>query len=176
MFRKSISVWMYLSEPHGISKPYATRRLWYIDWCARYGKYLWTSTLFGYSLATMWSISCTGLHSYQQGSIVPWPHPEKNPKWDQPHIFHIPLWKVSPCKFTTNVWHGGETWGVWRWSFPWKKKIENINNLLIDVQNYPSFRGFLGCVRVIVLKWVKLETQLAILGPRRGHALRNNKE
>jgi hypothetical protein len=59
---------------------------------------------------------------------------------------------------------------------PGKKKFEHRNKLLIDVQNYPSFRGFLGCVRVIVLKWVKLETQLAILGPRRGHALRNNKE
>jgi hypothetical protein len=36
--------------------------------------------------------------------------------------------------------------------------------------------GFLGCVRAIVFKRDKLETQLAILGPRRGHALKNDQE
>jgi hypothetical protein len=36
--------------------------------------------------------------------------------------------------------------------------------------------GFLGRVRVIFLKKYKLKTQLAILGPRRGHALKNDQE
>jgi hypothetical protein len=36
--------------------------------------------------------------------------------------------------------------------------------------------GFLGRARVIFLKRDKLETQLAILGPRRGHALKNDQE
>jgi hypothetical protein len=36
--------------------------------------------------------------------------------------------------------------------------------------------GFLGHVREIFLKRDKLETQLAILGPRRGHALKNDQE
>jgi hypothetical protein len=34
--------------------------------------------------------------------------------------------------------------------------------------------GFLGCVRVIVFKRDKLETQLSILRTRRGHALKKN--
>jgi hypothetical protein len=32
--------------------------------------------------------------------------------------------------------------------------------------------GFLGCARAIVFKRDKIETQLAILGPHRGHALK----
>jgi hypothetical protein len=36
--------------------------------------------------------------------------------------------------------------------------------------------GFLGHVRVIFLKRDKIETQLSILGPRRGHALKNDQE
>jgi hypothetical protein len=36
--------------------------------------------------------------------------------------------------------------------------------------------GFLGRARVIFLKRDKLETQLSILGPRRGHALKNDQE
>ena len=36
-------------------------------------------------------------------------------------------------------------------------------------------RGFLGCARVIFLKRDKIETQLAILGPCRGHALKTIK-
>ena len=121
------------AEPHGISKPEVVQSLWYPTWCASYGKYLWTPTLFGSSLAAVWSISCTGLHSYQHGNIVPWPHPQKNPKWDRPRIFQIPLWKFSPSKFPTNVWHGGEPWGVRRWSFHCRKKFEQRNNLLIDL-------------------------------------------
>jgi hypothetical protein len=37
-------------------------------------------------------------------------------------------------------------------------------------------RGFLGSARVIFLKRDKLETQLAILGPRQGHVLKNDQE
>jgi hypothetical protein len=37
-------------------------------------------------------------------------------------------------------------------------------------------RVFLGHVRAIVLKRDKLETQLSILRPRRGHALKNDQE
>jgi hypothetical protein len=36
--------------------------------------------------------------------------------------------------------------------------------------------GFLGHARAIVLKRDKLETQLSILRPRQGHALKNNQE
>jgi hypothetical protein len=36
--------------------------------------------------------------------------------------------------------------------------------------------GFLGCAREIVLKRDKLETQLSILGPHQGHALKNDQE
>jgi hypothetical protein len=36
--------------------------------------------------------------------------------------------------------------------------------------------GFLGCARDIFLKRDKLETQLSILRPRRGHALKNDQE
>jgi hypothetical protein len=36
--------------------------------------------------------------------------------------------------------------------------------------------GFLGHAREIVFKRDTLETQLYILGPRRGHALKNNQE
>jgi hypothetical protein len=36
--------------------------------------------------------------------------------------------------------------------------------------------GFLGHVRDIVFKRDKLETQLSILGPRRGHALKKKKK
>jgi hypothetical protein len=36
--------------------------------------------------------------------------------------------------------------------------------------------GFLGVREQIVFKRDKLETQLAILGPRRGHALKNDQE
>jgi hypothetical protein len=36
--------------------------------------------------------------------------------------------------------------------------------------------GFLGHARAIVLKGDKLETQLAILGPHQGHALKNDQE
>jgi len=101
--------------------------------------------VFGCSLIAVWSnISFVGLLSYQHDSIVLWPHPQKVLKWDRPRIFQIPLWNFALNKFPINVWHGGETWGVWRWSFPSKKKIENINNLLIDVQNYPSFHPFVA--------------------------------
>jgi hypothetical protein len=62
-----------------------------------------TPTLFGSSLAAVWSISCTGLHSYQHDSTVLLPHPQKNPKLAQPHIFQIPLWNFAPSKFPTNV-------------------------------------------------------------------------
>ena len=116
-------------EPHSISEPDVAQSLWYLAWCSRYGKYLWTLALFGSSLAIMWSISCTNLHSYQQGNIVPWPHPQKNPKWARPHIFQIALWNFSPSNFSTNVWHGGEPWGVWRWSFPFWKICEQGNKL-----------------------------------------------
>ena len=120
-------------EPHGISKPDVARSIWYPTWWTRYGKYLWTPTLFGSSLVAVWSISCTGLHIYQQGSIVPWPHPQKIPKWDQPHIFLIPLWKFSPSTFPTNVWHGGQPWGVRRWYFPCRKNCEQRKNLVADL-------------------------------------------
>jgi hypothetical protein len=39
-----------------------------------------------------------------------------------------------------------------------------------------AMEGFLGVQRAIVLKRDKLETQLAILGPHRGHALKNDQE
>ena len=77
--------------------------LWYPTWCARYGRYWWTLKLLGPSLVVVWSISCTSPHSCQQGNIVPLPHPQKNPKWDRPHIFQNPLWKFSFSKFPTNV-------------------------------------------------------------------------
>jgi hypothetical protein len=38
-----------------------------------------------------------------------------------------------------------------------------------------AMEGFLGA-RAIVLKRDKIKTQLAILGPRRGHALKNDQE
>ena len=55
------------------------------------------------------------------------------------------------------------------------------SNKLIE-SSTPSFFiffchwGFLRCARAIVLERDKLKTQLSILGPCRGHALKNNQE
>jgi hypothetical protein len=35
--------------------------------------------ILGPSLSTMWSISCTGPHGFQQGNTDPLPHPQKIP-------------------------------------------------------------------------------------------------
>jgi hypothetical protein len=50
---------------------------------------------------------------------------------------------------------------------------QHINRIFCSVI-FIFFRhgGFLGCARVIFLKRDKLKTQLAILIPRRGHALK----
>jgi hypothetical protein len=54
---------------------------------------------------------------------------------------------------------------------------QHINRIVCSVV-FIFFRhgGFLGHARAIVLKRDKLETQLSILGPRRGHALKNDQE
>jgi hypothetical protein len=54
---------------------------------------------------------------------------------------------------------------------------QQINRIFCSVV-FLFFRhgGFLGRARAIFLKRDKLETQLAILGPRRGHALKNDQE
>jgi hypothetical protein len=54
---------------------------------------------------------------------------------------------------------------------------QQINKILCSVI-FIFFRygGFLGCARAIFLKRDKLETQLAILGPHQGHALKNDQE
>jgi hypothetical protein len=46
------------------------------------------SELLGPSLVIVCSISCIGLHSFQHGNTFPLLHPQKNPKWARPHIFH----------------------------------------------------------------------------------------
>jgi hypothetical protein len=51
--------------------------------------------LLGPSLTVVWSISCIGPHSCQQGNIVPLPHPQKNPKWARAP--YIPDSSVELC-------------------------------------------------------------------------------
>jgi hypothetical protein len=51
-----------------------------------------------------------------------------------------------------------------------KQQIDRIVCSIIFI--FFHHGGFLGCVREIVFKRDKLETQLDILGPRRGHALK----
>jgi hypothetical protein len=70
MSRKSISVWMYLCRAPRYFRtkcrsesliPSLVRKVW---------KVLVNSELLGPSLATVWSISCIGPHSCQQGNTV----------------------------------------------------------------------------------------------------------
>jgi hypothetical protein len=52
-----------------------------------------------------------------------------------------------------------------------------INRIVFSVIFIFFFHGgFLGCARDILFKRDKLETQLSILGPHRGHALKNDQE
>jgi hypothetical protein len=54
---------------------------------------------------------------------------------------------------------------------------QHINRIVCSVIFIFFFHGgFLGHVREIVFKRDKLETQLSILRPRRGHALKNDQE
>jgi hypothetical protein len=53
---------------------------------------------------------------------------------------------------------------------------QQVNRIFFHYFLFCHHRGFLGRARVIFLKRDKLETQLAILGPRRGHALKNDQE
>jgi hypothetical protein len=55
-----------------------------------------------------------------------------------------------------------------------KQQIDRIVCSMIFI--FFHHGGFLGCERVILFKRDKLETQLAILGPRQGHALKNDQE
>ena len=133
MSKKSISFWMYLcispryfrTKCHSESLiPSLVHKVW---------KVLVNSGTIVPSLAIVWSMSCTGPHSFQQGNNVPLPHPQTNPKWDQPRIFQIPLWNFAPSKFPTNFWHGEDLYEVRRWSFLCAKNCEQRNNLLTDL-------------------------------------------
>jgi hypothetical protein len=55
-----------------------------------------------------------------------------------------------------------------------KQQINRIFSPVIFIFFYHG--GFIGCVREILLKRYKLKTQLSILKPRRGHALKNDQE
>jgi hypothetical protein len=55
-----------------------------------------------------------------------------------------------------------------------KKEINRIYCSIIFI--FFLHGGIIGRARAIFLKRDKLETQLAILGPHRGHALKNNQE
>jgi hypothetical protein len=55
-----------------------------------------------------------------------------------------------------------------------KKKMNRIVFSIIFI--FLCHGGFLGHERVILLKRDKLETQISILRPRQGHALKNNQE
>ena len=55
-----------------------------------------------------------------------------------------------------------------------KQQIDRIVFSVVFI--FLCHRGFLGHARAIVLKRDKIETQLAILRPCRGHALKNDQE
>jgi hypothetical protein len=55
---------------------------------------------------------------------------------------------------------------------PIEERFARLEEQVTDI----SRNMFLGCAGVIFLKRYKPETQLSILGPRRGHALKNDQE
>ena len=99
MSKKSISVWMYLCRAPRYFRTKCHSESLIPNLVCKVWKVLLNSKTAWPSLAAVRSISCTGPHSCQQGNTVLLPHPQKNPKWDRPHIFQTPLWNFAPVSF-----------------------------------------------------------------------------
>jgi hypothetical protein len=125
-------------DPHDILEPYVTQILWYPNCCTRYGRYFWTPTLFGLTFDVVWSISCTGHHSYQQGNIVPWPHTKKTPSGIGPKHCRLLCGIFLQVSFPQILDIGGNLKEHKRYSFLYQKNYWYRNNLLAYLTNFPK--------------------------------------